>query len=117
MAANRASVTLVAVVATFVLFGLLAAVSHLKVLEKHGYDTGIGWQTAKPAFPPAGQCDRVLITRGFPLTTRRPATSAEDATGCLDDTNPLANAMNYAIYFALACIVAAAVANAARNKL
>lgn len=117
MAANRASVTLVAVVATFVFFGIFAAVSHLSVLEKHGYDTGTGWQTVKPVASTGGQCDRMLTTKGFPLTTRRPATPAEDATGCLDNTNPLANAMNYAIYFAVACILAAAIANAARSKL
>jgi len=108
---------LVAVVATFVLFGVFAALSHLNVLEKHAYDTGIGWQTTRPATPPPGECDRAMTVKGFPLATRRPTPAAEDATGCLDDTNPLAAAMNYAAYFAVACILAAALTNAVRSKL
>jgi hypothetical protein len=116
-AGRNASFILTGLIATCLLFGIFTGISHLGVLQKHAYAMEVGWQTVEPATPPPGECDRQLVTRGFPLTTRRPASSEEDATGCLDDTNPLANAMNYAIYFALACIVGAGVAEAARNRL
>ena len=96
---------------------VFVGVSRLDVLEKHSYALDVGWQTPAGQTAPQGECDRLLTKRGFPLTIRRPAPADADPTGCLDQTDPLASAMNYAIYFAAACILSVGVVGAVRSRL
>lgn len=115
MAAGRnASTLLMTLVATFVLLGVLLVVSGLNVFEKHAYTLNFGWQT--PTAPqPSGVCDRAVTYKGFPVRTSRPADPADDPSGCLDSTNPLAESLNFALCFAVAGLVSVTVVSRLRN--
>lgn len=108
MAAQNASSLLAGLVIAAALFGVLLGASSLKPLAGRGYALDYGWQTPPQPVSHGGVCDRPLITKGFPLTTARPA---NDPTGCLDARNPLAQAMNVAICFAIASILSVGAVN------
>lgn len=112
MSAGRtASTLLLSLVSTAVLFTLFALAIRIPPLADYSYHLDYGWQRA--AASPAGQCDKPLADRGFPLTTERPA--KDDPSGCLEETNPLAGYMNLALCFALAAIVGVAEAGVISN--
>lgn len=118
-AGQNASFALIGLIATCLLFGIFAGISHLNVLEKHAYAMEVGWQKVTMTSPtyvsPVGGCKGGGETEGFPLASKRPVRDI-DPNGCLKAPNPLANAMNYAIYFAVACIIGAGVVNVARSR-
>ncbi|HVV66724.1 MAG TPA: hypothetical protein VHB72_01480 [Candidatus Saccharimonadales bacterium] len=115
MAAERnASLILLSVISAAVLFIILLGVCRLGFLSHHGYSLQTGWKT--PAAQPVGECDRMLSHSGFPLTSRRPADSVDDPSGCLDATNPLAQALNVALCFAAASVVAGGIANVIHRR-
>ena len=118
MSASRtASAFLVTIVSTLVLFLVFWAIGNLPVLAKHSYATDYGWQTVPAARTTAvqGICDRPLTTKGFPLSTRRPAPAAADPSGCQDQSNPMAGYMNLALYFAAAALISTAIGAAVKQ--
>ncbi|MGH7193578.1 MAG: hypothetical protein ACREJM_08610 [Candidatus Saccharimonadales bacterium] len=113
MAANRsASAFLIGLLMLVVMFLLFAMVTRLSLLGKHSYDLGYGWSA--PRTQAAGECDRPLTAKGFPLKTSRP--NADDSSGCSDETNALAQDMNLALYFAGAAIISATAASVIKNR-
>ncbi len=113
MATQRnAKVLLVTLVSALILFLILVATINIPALGKHGYVANFGWQT--PESQAGGGCDRALATKGFPLTTQRPA---NDAAGCLDSTNPLARAMNLALCFVAASVISVALTEGIKGRL
>jgi hypothetical protein len=116
MSAGRsASSLLFTLIATIILFGLFVGVSSLKALEKHAYMPGFGWQ--QPADNAAGLhgvCEPTTATTGFPLVTTRQADAPDN---CLKARNPLAHAMNFALYFAIAGIISVGVVESMRSRL
>ncbi len=114
MSAGRSASTLLfALVSTIVLFAVFSVVINLSALSKYSYDPGYGWQAEKATGALRGICDRPLTTKGFPLTTRRPA--KDDPSGCLDETNTLAKDINLALCFSLAAIVSVGEASIIKN--
>jgi hypothetical protein len=115
MAAGRnASTLLITLVATIVLFVVFVAGSKVDAVDKHAYSLDFGWQIPKTG-QPSGECDRAVTYKGFPLRSSRPADPADDPSGCLDSTNPFAGAMDFALCFAAAGIISAAVVSGIRN--
>ena len=112
MAASRASTLLLTLVSTGILFVVFVLVTKISVLTDYSYQLDYGWQN-KGTVQAYGQCDRPLVSKGFPLTTQRPA--KDDPSGCLDETNPLASDINLALCFAFAAIVAVGEASIIRN--
>jgi hypothetical protein len=119
MSAGRtASAFLITIVSTLVLFLVFWAIGNLPVLAKHSYATDYGWQTVQTTQQTTaaqGICDRPLTTKGFPLSTRRPAPAAVDPTGCQDQSNPMAGYMNLALYFAAAALISTAIGAAVKQ--
>jgi hypothetical protein len=116
MSAGRsASSLLFTLIATIVLFAVFAGISSLNVLEKHAYMPGFGWnQPADTASGLHGVCDIDTSTRGFPIAATRQAAPPDD---CLKVKNPLAQAMNYALYFAVAGIISVGAVEGVRSRL
>lgn len=115
---NNASILLIALISTIVLFLVFVAVAHISALAKESYALDYGWQTApkhSAAHTTAGECDRALTVKGFPIRTQRPDSS--DPTGCSDQTNPLARGLDLALCFALAAMISVGVAEATRSRL
>jgi len=102
------------------LFGVFVGVSNLNVLEKHAYMPEFGWdqpkvvENALAGAPIGGVCAPTNVTSGFPLADKRQADLPYD---CLKATNPLAQYMNYALYFAVAAIISVAVFERVRHRL
>lgn len=112
-AGRNASTLLFTLVATIILFAVFAGVSSLNVLEKHAYMPQAGWNQPTDNAPGLhGVCDIDTATAGFPLAVSRQAAPPDD---CLKATNPLAKAMNYALYFAVAGIISVAVVGSVRG--
>jgi len=114
-AGRNASTLLITLIATIVLFAVFASVSSLNTLEKQAYMPSIGWQQPTDnASGLHGVCDIDTSTTGFPLATTRQAAPPDD---CLKAANPLAQAINYALYFAVAAILSVALAGSFGRKL
>lgn len=115
---NNASILLIALVSTVILFLVFVVVAHISALAKESYALDYGWQAApkhSAVHAIGGECDRILTVKGFPLRTQRP--DSNDPTGCSDQTNPLARGLDLALCFALAAIISVGVAEAARSRL
>lgn len=111
-AGQSASTLLISLVSTAVLFTAFALAIRIPALANYSYQVDYGWQrSAQPR--PAGECDRPLTGKGFPLATERPAKG--DPSGCLTETNPLAGDMDLALCFAVAAIIAAGEASVISN--
>lgn len=117
MSAERnASTLLISFAATIILFLLFMGVSSLSVLERHAYMPDIGWEQPKVSAPAGiigGVCAPDPATNGFPLAYRR---QADLPHNCLKATNPMSQYMNYALYFAVAAVIAVAIATVVRNR-
>lgn len=117
MAAGRnASAVAFTLVITVVLFGIFIGVINLAALKNHGYTAGFGWQTPA-ASNVRGECDRKLEAEGFPFSTTKPASLADDPSGCLDDKNVVASMMNVAVCFVAAGIISVALVEGIKDRL
>lgn len=109
MSAGRSASTLLAtLVATMLLFAVFVGISTADILERHAYTPGFGWNQPADKTPGNilhGVCASTAVTSGFPLAASRQAAPPDN---CLKATNPLAQAMNYALYFAAAAIISVA---------
>jgi hypothetical protein len=107
---------LFSLLATAVLFLVFAGVSTVNLLERHAYMPDVGWQQPKVNASNSvigGVCATDTATSGFPLATSR---QADAPNNCQKATNPLARSMNYALFFAVAAIIAVgAVSNIQRR--
>ncbi len=115
MAHRNASTVLFSLLGTAVLFLIFAGVSSLNFLEQHSYVAQIGWQEPTDKAPGIhGVCAPTDATSGFPLAT---AKQASPPNNCLKATNPLAQAMNYSLFFAVAAIIAVGAVNTMARRI
>lgn len=115
-AGRNASSLLITLIVTIVLFAVFAGISSLNALEKHAYMPGFGWEGPNVDNPDniiGGVCAPATFISGFPIANTRQAMPKN----CLKDTNIIASSMNYALYFAVAAIIAVGVVESVRAKL
>jgi hypothetical protein len=117
MASERnASILLFTLLATIVLFAILAVAGNTKAFEEHAYMPGFGWVEPNVDNPHNiidGSCEPSTLMSGFPIATTRQAMP----NNCLKDTNLIAASMNYAIYFAAAAIISVGAVGVVRDRL
>jgi len=120
-AGRNASSLLFTLVATIVLFTVFAGVSSLNALEKHAYMPEFGWGKEPsvdyhPGSIIGGVCapTPTVANAGFPITSTR---QAEIPDNCLKAKNPLAQVMNFALYFAVAASISVALIGNFGRKL
>lgn len=111
-ASHRAGALLLSLVSTAVLFVLFLLAIKIPALNNYAFQLDYGWQSPATV-QSSGQCDRPLVSKGFPLTTQRPA--KDDPSGCQDETNPLAKELNLALCFAAAAIISVGEASIIMN--
>ncbi len=114
-AGRNASSLLFTLIATIILFAVFAGISSLDPLEKHAYMPGFGWDEPTDNAPGLhGVCEVDTSTTGFPLATGRQAAPPDD---CLKAANPLAKAIDFALYFAVAGIISVGVVEGVRSRI
>ncbi len=105
-AGRNASSLLFTLIATIILFSVFVGISSMNALENHAYMPSFGWREPSVDYRPAGiiggVCAPTTATTGFPIASTR---QAEIPDNCMKATNPLAQVMNYALYFAIAAII------------
>jgi hypothetical protein len=109
---------LFSLIGTIILFFVFAGVSSLNILEEHAYMPDFGWKEPSVDYHPGsvigGVCAPTTTLGGFPIANTRQAAIPDN---CMKAWNPLAGFMDYALWFALAAFISAALAERVRHRL